>query len=782
MESVGLPEYERNPSVARTLPLAHAAMVVVAALAMGAPTIRGGFVGADDHRLVLNHVLVSQPSFAHTVELFTIPHRDLYQPLPLASFAFEFAVVRLLGMDARGAAGVAWLFHLDNVLLHAINALLVWLVIVRLQGLIRVGATTGNERCEALPESSGHRTDAFLAMVAALLFAVHPVQTEVVAWVNGRMMLLSTLFALLTVLSFVVIVSPGSSDGGKRSRINLAILCAVVFAVLCGLSKVRVGLPVLVLLPIVVARRFRDWRVMLPWIGVVVVTGGFALINIRTTVDANMFAGGTEMLHGPRLVRVLLALASYFQHILWPAGLASYYPAPPVVAWTDGATFRAMAIVAPVFAFWAWRMTRSGVARLGFVWFMATLASTLPFLPARNVLSADRYLYLPIIGLFWMLAVELVGLSRRIKLRGGGLRLVRLGGVAMLAIKVAVSWHVGSFYATAAAKTLRVAEVSPRTPRLWTRAGWAQYELGDYDLAAAYAQRDLVFEDIVAKSSAMELLGACALALGNEEGGYSKLRRAFEIDPENAKAIYRLGVAYAKAGEADLALASLETAVNAAPRYNPALVRLADIYRDAGRFQEARSLYGRALDTNAFDVAAIRGMVALDVRETLGTFDSLVERGKTAEAADLWKPLVRQWPESAEVQVWASWANALAGRANGAWRGTVPAQFVPLSVATRALVALQRRDYRTATAQVEQLSEVEAANRYAQRRLLGALQQHDQAHPGDAWTMCLAARLLLADGQQTAGQAFTGICEQQCQTEGCAEWVKRLRERYGQND
>ena len=110
-------------------------LVAAAALVMGLPTVRGLFVGSDDHRLVLNHVLVSRPSLAHAVELFTIPHRDLYQPLPLVSFSFEFAVARVLRFDVRGAEGVAWLFHLDNVLLHVVNAVLVWWVVLWLHRL-----------------------------------------------------------------------------------------------------------------------------------------------------------------------------------------------------------------------------------------------------------------------------------------------------------------------------------------------------------------------------------------------------------------------------------------------------------------------------------------------------------------------------------------------------------------------------------------------------------------------------------------------------------------------
>jgi hypothetical protein len=107
----------------RILPLV---LIVVIALVMGLPALRGGFVSADDLRLVRDHVLVNHPSLNHAVKLFAVSHHDLYQPLPLLTFSAEFAVAYQFGLFERGgdADEGAWLFHLDNILLHAVNAVL----------------------------------------------------------------------------------------------------------------------------------------------------------------------------------------------------------------------------------------------------------------------------------------------------------------------------------------------------------------------------------------------------------------------------------------------------------------------------------------------------------------------------------------------------------------------------------------------------------------------------------------------------------------------------------
>jgi len=855
-------------------------LVAVAAVVMGLPTVRGVFVGSDDNRLVLNHVLVSRPSVAHAVELFTIPHRDLYQPLPLLSFSVEFALLRALRLDERGGDGVAWLFHVDNILLHAINAVLVWLVVLRLHGLVASYRQSDSQGAARVDETSnGNARAPAVATVAALLYAAHPLQTEVVAWINGRMMLLSTLFALLTVLSFWRCTA-ASVDAERRTsehRVGWGI-ASVVWTLFCAISKVRVGLPIIVLLPAFLARTLLRRRTIVVWAGILFVTGVFAWINIRTTADAEMFSGGAESLHGPRLVRVLLALANYFSHVVWPVGLASYYPTPPVVHWADAGTIRAALIVAPALALWLWFARRSLAARLGLVWFFATLASTLPFVPARNVLAADRYMYLPIIGLFWPLAQELVRVTaqwagtaasrRRIVFGGGGL---------VVASCIGMSWHVGSFYATAQAKTRRIAETAPDVPRGWTHAASSLYELGDYAGALEYAARDLAFDDVAVQSAAMEVIGACKIKLGRTEEGLLDLRRAVELDDQNGHAKYRLATAYEDLGRTEEAVRSYESAIEASPRYNPPLIRLASLYRAGGRYDEARHLYLKALETNAYEVPAIIGLAELEIHagdraslrdaqrrlralledvpehmaawidlgvvsqklgdtdvavsiyqsvllrepdnataalnlaqilqsrgqtdqarsllaqarrvgvttlaEAIGMFDAFVRQGEMDRAADVWSDLLLRLPDSDEVRAWAAWSLAVAERSDRALAMadrviSTPAT-APLLMATRALAMLQKKDHAEAAAALRRLVGNRDTPGDAERRLLLALERHDLDHDGDPWTICLAARLLIADGQLDAGRAFTDLCADRCAGGGCDEWVGTLLEALG---
>lgn len=577
-------------------------VIGLAAVVMGLPALAGGFVGGDDHRLVLNHVFVNHPSLSHAMKLFTIVHRDLYQPLPLLSFQFEFAIANALGLFNDGVAGGAWLFHLDNMLLHALNAMLVFALIRRLHPSWDRTSPAGVLNKDAPAQQPAPTGQTTVAAITAMLFAIHPFQTEVVAWTNGRMMLLSTLFALLTMLAFC--------NYTARPAIKCAVY-VVVFSLLCAISKVRVSLPIL-LGVVVLARQVRiDRRIMTVWCAGTLVTFIFAVVNYQATAGAELFSEANQYLTGPRIVRVVLALGFYFQHFVWPLGLASYYPTPPQVHWLDGGNATALLITVAGIGVMAWASLRSRLAFLGFVWFFAALAVTLPFILARNILAADRYMYLPIIGLFWpvALACRAVVLHRQ--------RLVRpLGivGCIVAVVLVGICWRVGWSYTTPLRKTLRTARLFPDTPRVWERVGWTYHGLDDYVQAEACARKELRHEAPAVRSGAYQLLGMCALHTGRAEEALALLHRAVEAD-SNSAGLYRLGTAYDETDQVHQAMEYYEQSVAASPRHNPRRNRLAKTYRRLGRLTDARRVYEESLKTNPFEVPAIMGLVELDIAE-----------------------------------------------------------------------------------------------------------------------------------------------------------------------
>lgn len=781
------------------------ALVAAAALAMGLPTIGGGFAAGDDQTLVLNHVYVNHPSLEHAVELFTIPHRDLYQPIPLLMFSGEFALAYALDLFRSGdphAGG--WLFHLSNIVLHAVCALLVWRVIRELDG------------------------SEVVALLVALVFAVHPLQVEVVAWLNGRMMMLSTLFALAAMIAFRRFLDRKDAAG----VVLMLLLCA-----LSGMSKARVAVPVLLLI-VALARRVRfSPGVWAAGIGGGLVTAAFVGINVYTTSEAHMFAAGTEHFEGPNLARVVRALGFYLQHLVWPTGLASWYPPPKVISWTDAETLQAFGVLAVACVVLGFACAKSRSARFGVLWFVAGIFDTLPFVPARNILAADRYMYLPIIGLAWAVLSPLcswvaarAAAARARPIRGAALAAGTAGALALLG----VSWVLGQSYRTSLARAERIAYLFPGVGGVWAKLGWSHYFLGDYEKAMEAARSDLDCELPPMRADAHQVIGMSLHKLGRSEEGLEWLRKSIEIDSEGSYLWYRLGVAYDELGRTSDAVATFEHVVAEDALNNPALNRLARLYADSGRAEDARRAYEQAVANNAFEVPAIIGLAELDIQaDTRTSLDAAVRRlmslldwmpenvparinlgvayhfqgrddralveyrtalrydplaltaavnaaalyeaaGHVQHAMALWEEYTARDPANDEANTMHAWALAL----NGKFADVEPvlrpvrddAPFRAFRLAARALASLGLEQQEAAVAACRELCGLEESASEPRQRLLKALERFDLERPGVPWTYLLTAMLLDAEGQPEARDAFVKAFTDTCADEAAREW------------
>lgn len=804
-------------------------IVVLAALAMGLPTINGGFVGGDDYQLALNHVYVNHPSFSHALKLFAIVHRDLYQPLPMLSFSAEFALAYQFDLfEAGNQRSGAWLFHLDNVLLHTLNVVLVWLVLRRL------------DRRPAL------------ALIGGLLFAVHPLQVEVVAWLNGRMMLMSTLFALASLLA----LSRWLAQGRRRWAV-----LTVLFVLACSISKVRVGLPILLLLVPYAQQLKLHRRFWVLWLICGAITGAFAVLNIWSTSEAALFAGGAEHLSGPRAVRVLISLAWYLQHMIVPTGLAAWHGTTVTVQWLHRDTALAALICLPALALLAVACWKSRGCQVGVVWFFATLTSTLPIVPARNILAADRYMYLPIIGLCLVLGIGAHAVYDRwlrptapAWRRGLPVAVV----LPIICTLLGMSWFLGATYATSISKTERVAQVYPNTQQVWERVAWAYYNAGKaaesagdaaqarahYNTALEYVQRELRHNDHILHCEVYQLMGMTYWRLGDLEQALAYLTLALETDPRHPLAYYRLAQLLEELGRFDEALAYHEHAAELSPTNNPLLNRLAELYRRLGRPEAARKTYEQSLGTNAYEVSAILGLAEIelekgteagalaaverlqnllawmpeDVPARINLGVALSQLGRTAEAVAAYEEALARDPhafaaalnlalirhhEYAQRQQYARcvelWLGVLRldsachlARAQLAWSRTLAGDYAgaraelarlggvtplpPLTYATEALLALHARQYDDAAAACRTLGTLGPAAGDVRQQLLHALGPVQAQQPELPWTYALAAELLYANGQAPAALQMLDLCEERAKdTPACAAYSRALR-------
>lgn len=520
------------------------------------------FVDYDDLKhIVQNPDLANGLSAESIVKVFTRPHYGDFVPLTYVSLLLDRALF------GPGPAGTL----LTNVVLHAASAVLLFLALARMTG------------------------DTWRPAFVAAVFAVHPLHVESVAWAFERKDVLSGLFWMLALLAYARYAEqPGS--GRRMAPVALALaagllakpmLVTLPFALLLldhwPLDRLRAdgegGLPD----PALLARAaLEKWplfvlaaaSVVLTWVG----HGASASIPDAAVVP-----------FGLRVLKALDAYGFYVWKSLWPTGLAVYYPH----AFDSAPTARALACGAGLLAATAAAVRLAGrrpYVTVGWLWFLGTLVPVIGLVQLGLHVRADRYAYVPQIGLAIVVAwgaVDLLGRS------SGARQALAAAGAAAVAVLAVLSWQqVGTWRNTV---TLFQHAVETTGPNFV-----AQWRLG---VAAAQArERDRAIEHLRAAVEIEPSLPQLQFELAQtlEEGGQigpalRHYERALALDPDHADANARYGLALLRLGRRDEARLHLERALRADPTLSRAHAGLAQIYADAGRDREAEAHYRRAL-------------------------------------------------------------------------------------------------------------------------------------------------------------------------------------------
>ena len=583
---------------------------------VGAPTLSLTHVGGDDEHLVLNHALVNHPSLPNAVELFSITHRDLYQPIPLLTFQIEFALFAHGADPQEQINNVLFHMHLTNVLLHILNGILIWRLFRRLS-------------------SDG------VGLIIAALFLVHPLSVESYSWLNGRMTLLSTTFSLLVLILVRRWWAPPPDTPSSRVETLtsglMRSLLLVVLVAMAHMSKLNAALPLLMLGVAWWSRRRPTRAAIINTIVATAITAGFLLLNVFATRESQMLEGATEQLHGPSSARVVLALGWYLQHYLWPTGLSPHYPPPVNISWSDPAVVHAILYCGIVSAAVLVSLRRTRIGWVGLLWFVIAIAPTLPFVPTRNQLAADRYAYFPNLGLHWIVAAFVVWLWYHPRPVGFVLYWKLIGcGVAVFVVGllVRIGWITTRYYATPEAKMKRVVEIAPEFPTWLAKLGWLKFKNKDYSTAAQLADKELTrfSSDSTAYALAMSLRAMCRFQTqGDTDGAIADLQSAIQRDPDFLEAPHYLGWVFFHAGRLEQAAQVLEPLVHQAPRSNPDLNLLAQIYRLQGDVDRSQVLYQQSLDNSrGYDLDALLGLADLAnsqqrFSEALSCYDRILE-------------------------------------------------------------------------------------------------------------------------------------------------------------
>jgi Flp pilus assembly protein TadD len=477
-------------------------LIAAASLAVYARTPDFGFVGFDDGTYVTDAGPLREGLSAEGISwALGARHGVTWQPVTWLSHMLDF---ELFGDAPAG-------HHATNALLHALNALLVF-------GLLRT-----------LTRQEGPS-----ALVAAL-FAVHPLNVEVVAWVSERKELLSTAFGLLSIRAWL-----GFARDGRRSGYALA---AVLFALALLAKPMLVTLPCLLLLldhwPLGRLSSFREARAR-----VVEKLPLFALAASASAVTLMVQRGAMAAGHSVplplRLANAGTAYVAYLRKAVWPSPLGVHYP-HPYIPGTGGEPPGAWAVAACVTLLVAITalalLSRRGWARVGWLWFLGALVPVIGLVQVGTQALADRYAYVPLLGIFILVTWG----SRELAARQTVFprHAATAAAVALVAISGAVASAQSRFWRDSISLFEHALEVTPRNSTVNVNLGRAYESSGRLDEAADRYREALAVNPSLAVASFN--LGNVLRAQGDLDGAVRHYRRALALRPDDALTANNLG-------------------------------------------------------------------------------------------------------------------------------------------------------------------------------------------------------------------------------------------------
>jgi protein O-mannosyl-transferase len=551
------------------------------------PSIRNGFIDLDDPAFISENVNVRHGftwtgigwAFANSVG-------GSWHPLTWLSIMFDCA---LFGVQPAG-------HHLTDLLLHAANSALLFLVLRRM-----TGAT-------------------WRSVLVALLFGLHPLHVESIAWAAERKDTLSTLFWMLSLLAYVRYAELSKVQSPKPKALYGLTLVLFTFGLM---SK-----PMIVTLPCVLL--LLDWwplgriaecgmrnaesrstllplvREKIPFflLGLII-----SAITVYTQRECGELSALSDLTISARIVNATLSYGRYLALTFWPVHLA-FYSLPQAFPIWPAVGIGCLLLAISLLALWAAR-TRPYLA-FGWIWYLVTLLPVIGLLQVGHQSHADRYTYVPLIGIFALLVWGVYDLTR------------------------------GCRYQPFLLSALALAATLPCVVLTHSQLGYWK----DMETLTRHALEVTEHND-----AAHNVMGVVLVKKGQIDEAIPQFQTTIRLNPRHAEAQYNLGIALARKGQIDEAIRHYQEAIRLRPEYAEAHNNLGSAFGSKGQMDEAIRQFEEAVRVKA-DYAEAHNNLGL----------ALNLKGRSDEARTHFLKAVELRPDFAQAQYNAGVALLRAGQ------------------------------------------------------------------------------------------------------------------------
>lgn len=627
-------------------------LIAVAAATAHWQSVNFPFASYDDHLFVYqNHITLQGLTLNGLHYAFTDVGSDInWVPMARLSHMLD---VQLYGVSP-------WGHHLTNIILHVANAMLFFWLLVRL--------------------TKAH----ICALLAAMLFAVHPIHVESVAWIAERRDVLSMFFGLLAMLAYVRYV---------RSVIQMRWIGWYLLVCLCTLLAVMAK-PSMVTLPCVLwlldywpLRRLevfwksvsesadgsRDiWQKRLAILADKLPLFGLVSISVWFTLkaQANSMATTDLVPWSQRLVRLPLAYADYLMMLIWPVNLSPLYANR--FGWSVLAVCVSLAVLLLI-SFWVVRnWKRRPYLLMGWLWYLGTLIPMIGLISVGLQTHACRYAYFPFLGLYiilgwffgrWYMSLQARGI-KRIAMVFAGLVVVAL---------ITGTWRQSQVWSSDEALYTATSRTTKLDNPILPKHAWKLYKQGDVKQARALLrgsaasslgksrfplnmlitlemnQGNLTYANSLgdfltrikkANFTTMGLLGDIAMKQDNYQRAIVCYQRSIDLNPQPAMSFIGIGMAHEKLNEVDKAGQAYAEAIKRQPTNMKIFHMAGMMFYHAGDYEKAVQWLGPFVNSKATEDHA-SSWFAMGI--------SLSRMGKLAESEQAYRQAINLEPEWSEA-------------------------------------------------------------------------------------------------------------------------------------
>jgi Tfp pilus assembly protein PilF len=516
--------------------LVYAGLVLATAAAYQ-PVCNNGFVNYDDDKYVIHNANIKNGLTLQSLYwAFTNQEASNWHPLTWISHILDY---QFFQMNPLG-------HHLTNVLLHIINTLLLFYILQKTTGALWPSAFT------------------------ACLFAVHPLHVESVAWIAERKDVLSTLFGLLTIVAYIGYV--------KRPSITRYVLTTVLFASGLMAKPMLVTLPFVLLLldywPLKrpINSKLSTLNMFLEKVPLFILAAISSVITYTVQKSSGAVTGTNILPLSARISNAMVSYISYIGKMIYPSGLAVLYPYPQesLPIWK---VIAAAVLLVTITSGITLGAHRQRYLLTGWLWYLGTLVPVIGIVQVGYQTMADRYTYLPSVGIFIIVAwsaAELLG-----KKRTGRIVLAISSALILAALVICTRMQIG-YWRDSVTLFEHAIDVTKNNYRIHHALGLELILRGKVDEGISHYRRAL---EIMPENAEVHHILANALRRkGNINDAIEEYRLAVKYKSDNADALNDMGYTLLSQGNFDEAKAQFSEAIKIDPNHSYALTGLAQVF------------------------------------------------------------------------------------------------------------------------------------------------------------------------------------------------------------